>query len=138
MARARVVEFVPAVEAGLVRPMDRELARAGEAESEAAPRGWVVASQLLELSSRPIPSSPKKLVKPSSRVRWRCSVVGTDGRTHDVRIIRSLGRGLDEKALEAIGQWRFETQTQGRKSGRRTSKCGSEFSTPLNNHNAGH
>jgi TonB family protein len=41
-------------------------------------------------------------------------VVGTDGRAHDVRIIRSLGMGLDEKALAAIGQWRFEP---GRKDG---------------------
>ncbi len=41
-------------------------------------------------------------------------VVGTDGRAHDVRVIRSLGMGLDEKALEVIGQWRFEP---GRKDG---------------------
>jgi len=34
-------------------------------------------------------------------------VVGIDERAHDARVIRSLGRGLDEKALEAIGQWRF-------------------------------
>jgi periplasmic protein TonB len=41
-------------------------------------------------------------------------VVGTDGRAHDVRIVRSLGMGLDEKAIEAIHQWRFEA---GRKNG---------------------
>jgi protein TonB len=41
-------------------------------------------------------------------------VVGIDGRAHEVRIIRSLGMGLDEKALEAIGQWKFEP---GRKDG---------------------
>jgi len=35
-------------------------------------------------------------------------VVGIDERAHDARVIRSLGMGLDEKALEAIGQWRFE------------------------------
>jgi len=32
-------------------------------------------------------------------------VVGIDERAHDARVIRSLGMGLDEKALEAIGQW---------------------------------
>jgi TonB family protein len=41
-------------------------------------------------------------------------VVGTDGLAHDVRIVRSLGMGLDGKAIEAIHQWRFEA---GRKNG---------------------
>jgi len=41
-------------------------------------------------------------------------VVGADGRTHDIRIQRSLGMGLDEKAVEAIREWRFEP---GRKDG---------------------
>lgn len=35
-------------------------------------------------------------------------VVGTDGKPHDVQITRSLGLGLDEKAVEAIRTWRFE------------------------------
>lgn len=35
-------------------------------------------------------------------------VVGPDGRTHDVRIQRSLGMGLDEKAIDAIARWKFE------------------------------
>jgi TonB family protein len=34
-------------------------------------------------------------------------VVGDDGRPHDVRIMRSVGLGLDEKALEAVRTWRF-------------------------------
>jgi periplasmic protein TonB len=34
-------------------------------------------------------------------------VVGDDGRPRDVRIVRSVGLGLDEKALEAVRQWRF-------------------------------
>jgi periplasmic protein TonB len=41
-------------------------------------------------------------------------VVGPDGRTHDIRVQRSLGMGLDEKAIEAIQRWRFEP---GRKDG---------------------
>jgi len=41
-------------------------------------------------------------------------VVGPDGRTHDVRIRRTLGMGLDEKAIEAIRTWKFEP---GRKDG---------------------
>jgi TonB family protein len=34
-------------------------------------------------------------------------VVGADGRTHDIRVQRSLGMGLDEKAIEAVKTWRF-------------------------------
>lgn len=35
-------------------------------------------------------------------------VVGPDGRPRDVRVARSLGMGLDEKAIEAVRKWRFE------------------------------
>jgi TonB family protein len=42
-------------------------------------------------------------------------VVGEDGHARDVQIAQSLGLGLDEKALEAVRQWRFEP---GRLEGR--------------------
>jgi TonB family protein len=35
-------------------------------------------------------------------------VIGTDGFAHDARIVRGLGLGLDENAIEAIGQWQFK------------------------------
>ena len=35
-------------------------------------------------------------------------VVGPDGRTHNIRVQRSLGMGLDEKAIEAVQRWKFE------------------------------
>jgi periplasmic protein TonB len=35
-------------------------------------------------------------------------VIGPDGRPHEMRVARSLGMGLDEKALEAVRTWRFE------------------------------
>ena len=35
-------------------------------------------------------------------------VVGPDGRTRDIRVQRSLGMGLDENAIAAIRQWKFE------------------------------
>lgn len=41
-------------------------------------------------------------------------VVGADGRPRDIRVARSLGLGLDEKAIEAVRQWKFEP---ARKSG---------------------
>jgi TonB family protein len=33
--------------------------------------------------------------------------IGPDGRATDIRVNRSLGMGLDEKAIEAVRQWRF-------------------------------
>ena len=35
-------------------------------------------------------------------------VVGTDGRVRNVQIQRSLGMGLDEKAIAAVREWKFE------------------------------
>ena len=45
---------------------------------------------------------------------WLTVVVGTDGRAHDIRVSRSLGLGLDEKAIESVKTWRFEP---GKKDG---------------------
>ena len=35
-------------------------------------------------------------------------IVGIDGRPTDIRVVSSLGMGLDEKAIEAVKNWRFE------------------------------
>jgi len=35
-------------------------------------------------------------------------VVGSDGNPRDIRVVRTLGLGLDEKAIEAVRKWRFE------------------------------
>lgn len=35
-------------------------------------------------------------------------VVGSDGRPRQIRIARTLGMGLDEKAIQAVQTWRFE------------------------------
>ena len=35
-------------------------------------------------------------------------VVAPDGMAHDIRVQRSLGMGLDEKAIEAVKKWKFE------------------------------
>ncbi|MCU1307140.1 MAG: TonB-like protein, partial [Acidobacteriaceae bacterium] len=35
-------------------------------------------------------------------------VIGPDGRPRDVKIVRQLGLGLDEKAIETVRTWRFE------------------------------
>jgi TonB family protein len=33
--------------------------------------------------------------------------VGTDGRAHNPHVVRSLGLGLDQKAIDAVSQWQF-------------------------------
>jgi TonB family protein len=35
-------------------------------------------------------------------------IVGIDGHPSDIHIASSLGMGLDEKAIEAVKNWRFE------------------------------
>ena len=35
-------------------------------------------------------------------------IVGTDGRVHNPRVVRSLGMGLDEKAMEGVKVWKFD------------------------------
>jgi TonB family protein len=35
-------------------------------------------------------------------------IVGTDGIVHDAQILRGVGLGLDENAIEAVNQWRFK------------------------------
>jgi TonB family protein len=38
-------------------------------------------------------------------------VVGKDGRPYSIRVRQSLGMGLDEKAIEAVRNWRFRPAT---------------------------
>jgi TonB family protein len=42
-------------------------------------------------------------------------IIGVDGRVHNPRIVRSLGMGLDEKALAVVKLWKFDP---GKKDGR--------------------
>ena len=35
-------------------------------------------------------------------------IVGTDGHVHNPRVVRSLGMGLDEKAIEGVKTWKFD------------------------------
>ncbi len=42
-------------------------------------------------------------------------IVGPDGQPRDLRVLRSVGMGLDEKALQAVRMWRFDP---ARKDGR--------------------
>jgi periplasmic protein TonB len=39
-------------------------------------------------------------------------IVGPDGKPHDIHVQRGIGMGLDEKAIEAVQQWRFDPATK--------------------------
>ena len=41
------------------------------------------------------------------------AVITPDGRAADLRLVRSLGLGLDEKAVEAVRNWRFDPALKG-------------------------
>jgi TonB family protein len=40
------------------------------------------------------------------------TTIGVDGTAQNMEVIRSLGLGLDEKALQAISQWKFKPGTK--------------------------
>jgi len=39
-------------------------------------------------------------------------IVGTDGLAHDINVIKGIGSGLDEKAVQAIQKWHFAPGTK--------------------------
>lgn len=65
-------------------------------------------------------SAPKALYAPdpeyseeARKAKWQGTVVlwvivSPDGRTRDIKVQRSLGLGLDEKAVEAVRSWKFD------------------------------
>jgi periplasmic protein TonB len=62
---------------------------------------------------RPIYSPDPEYSEEARRAKYQGTVVlwmivGPDGRTHQIRVMRTLGLGLDEKAIEAVREWRFE------------------------------
>jgi TonB family protein len=74
--------------------------------------GGVTAPRVLYAPDPEYSEEARKAKYQGTVVLWL--VVGPDGRAHDIRVQSSLGMGLDEKAIEAIRQWRFEP---GRKAG---------------------
>jgi TonB family protein len=39
-------------------------------------------------------------------------IVGTDGNPRDIKVVKSLGNALDEKAMNAVKTWKFEPATK--------------------------
>ena len=38
--------------------------------------------------------------------------IGSDGAAKDIKIVKGLGHGLDEKAVECFQKWRFQPATR--------------------------
>ena len=65
-------------------------------------------------------SAPVPIVKPepeyseeARRAKWQGAVllqvtVDENGVPQDIKVVRPLGMGLDQKAIEAVQQWRFK------------------------------
>ncbi len=59
-------------------------------------------------------SEMARRAKMSGTVLVTC-IVDVDGKPRDLRVARGMGLGLDEKALEAVGQWVFRPGTKAGK-----------------------
>jgi len=68
--------------------------------------GGVSAPRILYAPDPEYSEEARKAKYQGTVVLW--VVVGPDGRPRDIRIQRSLGLGLDEKAMEAVRTWKFD------------------------------
>lgn len=77
--------------------------------------GGGVAPPRIKYQTEPEFSEEARKAKHQGTVVVRATV-GPDGRIHDPHVVRSLGLGLDEKAIESVNQWLFEPAVKdGRK-----------------------
>lgn len=79
------------------------------AQSGAGPYriGGDVSQPKLVSKVEPSYSEEARMAKLEGRVALNVTI-GTDGVPHDMQVTQSLGLGLDEAAIRAVSQWRFE------------------------------
>ncbi len=68
--------------------------------------GGVSAPRVLENPSPDYSEEARKAKYQGTVVLWL--IVDANGKPRDVRVARSLGMGLDQKAIEAVRQWKFQ------------------------------
>ena len=68
--------------------------------------GGISAPRVLYAPDPEFSEEARKAKYQGTVVLWM--VIGTDGRAKEIRVQRSLGMGLDEKAVTAVKGWRFE------------------------------
>ncbi len=63
--------------------------------------------------SRAEPEYPEEALRAKLAGKVRLAiVVNKEGLPQDIRVVRGLGLGLDEAAVEAVGKWRFNPATR--------------------------
>jgi protein TonB len=68
--------------------------------------GGVSAPRVLEKPDPDYSEEARKAKYQGTVVLWL--IVDSNGKPRDVRVARSLGMGLDQKAMEAVKQWKFQ------------------------------
>jgi TonB family protein len=69
------------------------------------------------LAPRPLSTPDPEYTDEARRAKYQGTcilgmIVGPDGKPRDIRVQRSIGMGLDKKAIEAVQQWRFSPATK--------------------------
>ncbi len=68
--------------------------------------GGVSAPRALETPDPEYSEEARKAKYQGTVVLWL--IVGPDGKPHDIKVSRPLGMGLDQKAIDAVRNWRFQ------------------------------
>ena len=63
------------------------------------------------------PTQPPKYTEEAQKAKFNGTavlfvVIDVDGIPKQIKVVRSVGHGLDEKAVEAVRQWRFSPATR--------------------------
>jgi TonB family protein len=91
--------------------MKKVAVRSSVSSSGAYRVGGGVSAPVLVFKSEPAYTEEARAAKYQGTVTLYVEV-GTDGEAHNIRVIRSLGLGLDERAIEAVSAWHFKPGTK--------------------------
>jgi periplasmic protein TonB len=69
------------------------------------------------LAPKPVDTPDPQYTEEARRAKFEgtcvlAMIVGADGKPRDIRVQRGLGMGLDQKAIEAVKQWKFDPATK--------------------------
>ncbi len=83
-------------------------------DKEGAPRvmmsGGIVAPRVTYAPDPEYSEEARKEMLNGTAILWL--IVGADGQPRDIKVIQSLGDGLDQKAVDAVKAWKFEPATK--------------------------
>jgi TonB family protein len=87
-------------------PKDLDQNKPAESQSDSTSKRNITAPRVIH---HPNPEYTKEGKKNKIQGSvWVVGTVGPDGKITETRVVRGLGYGLDEKALEILKKWRFE------------------------------